>query len=421
LNGSAMMVGGRSISTALGVALVSGVLASLATYVAGIWITKSRKSAAIGAALAIVLPWSARLGVSTVPELPTAALTLLGAAAVSAPPGDPRRARRLWLGGLSLFAATLSRYEPWFVAAGFVGLVGLDLARARSPRDRPAEIGAATLALLGPALWMLWNRHAHGSALHFLDRVSAYRDAIDHGSVSSRVGGYLFALARAEPEALALGIALLVHVRRAEGSALKRILAPFGRAIGLSGFLLVTLTLSSIRGGAPTHHPERALFFLFLLGALVAGHAIAEAATSPSLRPPRALVLTIVLLVAASSFPVRRWVLQSESYAAREREIDAGRTFASRVPAGEPTLLEVVDYGYFAVQAASGRPEDLSPDHRIDPRAPLESPSLGALVDLARERRYAHLLVRRRPEIPAGTRVRAGDDAFMILDLEPSR
>jgi hypothetical protein len=89
---------------------------------------------------------------------------------------DPERAfvsRRLW-GGLALLAATLSRYEAWPIAAAFALLAGVG-ARGKT---LALAAGAGLLALLGPAGWIAWNRHAHGEALHFLGRVAAYRKAV---------------------------------------------------------------------------------------------------------------------------------------------------------------------------------------------------------------------------------------------------
>ncbi len=422
IDGGVMIAFGRSLAVAVAVALASGIVSTALTYVAGLWLTRDRASAFVGAAIATVMPWSARLGVSTVPELWTASLTLLGAAAVSTATTDPRRTRRMVLGALALFAATLSRYEPWFVALGFAGLTLVDAARSRerAATKRLGELACAGAALAGAALWVGWNEIAHGSPLHFLDRVSAYRDAIDHGALSSRVGGYLFALARAEPELLAIAAATLGSLFTDRPYA-RAILAPFARPALLSALLLATLTASSIRGGAPTHHPERALFVLFLLLALALGHAIVALARSPERAPSRRTVAIVVIAVAGLSFPVRRWVLQGESFARRDAEVDIGRVFARSVPPGSRALLGVSDYGFFAIQAASGRPEDLVPDHKIDPARPTDPFDAAALVDLARREGYALALARRPAQLPRGARTIAQNDAFMILDVEPTR
>src|SRR5947199_83706 len=83
------------------------------------------KAALAAAVLSAILPWSARLGVATVPELPTAALALLALGSLAPPRGgEDERAllrRRPW-GGAALLAACLSRYEVWPLAAGFAAL-----------------------------------------------------------------------------------------------------------------------------------------------------------------------------------------------------------------------------------------------------------------------------------------------------------
>src|SRR5262249_9150429 len=76
-------------------------------------------------------PWSAGLGVATVPELFTAALTVLAMAALA--PAAGRGERRI-LGGAALLAATLSRYEAWPVALMFAGICLVEAARSGGHR-----------------------------------------------------------------------------------------------------------------------------------------------------------------------------------------------------------------------------------------------------------------------------------------------
>src|SRR5262249_48008728 len=80
LNGAAMIAFGRSLAVARGLALVLGVASALLLYIAARWITADRRSALLGALVAALLSWSARLGIATVPELPTAALSVLAIA-----------------------------------------------------------------------------------------------------------------------------------------------------------------------------------------------------------------------------------------------------------------------------------------------------------------------------------------------------
>jgi hypothetical protein len=57
-----------------------------------------------------------------------------------------------------------------------------------------------------------------------------------------------------------------------------------------------------------------------------------------------------------------------EPFAHRTDEEAIGRAAASLTHPGEPVLVEVADYGYLAVEAALGRPEDAVPDRSVDPR-----------------------------------------------------
>ncbi len=423
IEGGAMMVFGRGLDVATALAVAAGVLSTLATYVAGLWMTRDRTTAALGAAIAAVLPWSARLGVSTVPELPTAALTLLAISSIAQRDATPHgRTLRPLLGGLALFAATLSRYEPWFIAIGFAGFLLFDAIRQRAKPigtpHRQIVWFAALTALAGPMLWMAWNRHTHGAPLHFLDRVAAYRDAIDHGSLPSRAGGYLLAIGRAEPEFLAVVALSLLHTRIRAKTECSRLLSPFARPFALSLWLVSALTLSSLRGGAPTHHPERALFVVFLLLSLLLAHLIVsfirDRRSAPSLRT----VLVAAFFVGGLAYPVRRWVLQSESFANREAEIALGRTWARLAARGETSLLGVGDYGYFAVQAASGRPEDIMPDHNIDPARPVEPATTAALVERARREGFSYVLGPAGAPSPAGVVARFENGPFVILRVD---
>ena len=426
VDGAAMLAFGRSLFSAQMVAVASGALAVALVCVAGHWITGSKRSAFAGALIAAALPWSARLGVSTVPELLASALTLLAMAATvragDAEHGGRMMSRRALVGALALLAACLSRYEPWFVAAGFSVIALFEIVRGRARGADAARLVAAVgLALAGPVAWMAWNAHAHGSALHFVDRVAAYRDAVDHGSLTSRVFGYLWAIARAEPELWAIGALLLVHLRARHHAAYRSIVAPFARPLLLALFLVLALTVSSIRGGAPTHHSERALFAVILLACVVLGHALVRSFEEPRLLPSKTAAAAALMVVAAASFPVRRWVLQSESYAVRTNEVAMGHTFAARAERGQRALVDVVDYSYFAIEAASGRPEDIVPAGKVDPasRGATASHVTGDLMAKARGLGLPYVLahVDADAPLPAGTLAQHGP--WILIDVAP--
>lgn len=384
LSGAALLSLGRSLWVARGLALLLGVASAVIVYIAARWVSVDRRSALAGAALAAVFPWSARLGVATVPELPTAALTLLAMAALVPPvdAADPERAfvsRRLW-GGLALLAATLSRYEAWPIAAAFALLAGVG-ARGKT---LALATGAGLLALLGPAGWIAWNRHAHGEALHFLGRVAAYRKAVggaEPGALA-RLTAYPAAAIREEPElfgllALALGLAFTPGL-----APMRARLGRFARPAGLALFQIAVLCLAMVKDGAPTHHPERAVLVAFLLAALVVGDL---AVTFTRAAPPRLLRRVAIGAALAGGLlaGVIRPRLFREGFAPRKDEVAAGLAGRGLIPAGEKVLVEVVDYGHLAVVAALGRPEDAVLDRSIDPRDPPVGSSFDRAAALA--------------------------------------
>jgi hypothetical protein len=408
--GAAMLAFGRSLGVARATAFVLGVGAVLLCWLAARWLWGERERdtddrATLFAGLtAAALPSSALLGVATVPELPTAALIVLALASLVPPAARPADAaggarvalRRRLVGGACLLMACLCRYEAWPVALCFAALC---IADARPRRDaaplppRPLGlIAAGTLAVAGPIVWMLWNGYAHGHPLHFAARVAAYRDALvgapGPGTLRS-LAEYLGATARAEPHLVAFTVAsaaLLAWPRTRAGGALEA-LARARRPLLVSGAMLLSLAWAGGRSGAPTHHPERALLAALLLvamlGAVVVVRTFREArrtgtAWAPAAACAAALVAGVVVM---RLFP-------GESLLPRQQEVAIGRATASAVPAGEKVLLQVDDYGYLAVIAATGRPEDVVPDRSPDPRL-LHQASSFADVDALRARAVA--------------------------------
>lgn len=377
LDGAAMMGLGRSLGAARAASLLLGVTASVLVYVAARWLGEERGAAMAGAGIAAMFSWSALLGVATVPELPTAALTLLGIAALGAT--DEKDTRRLW-GAAALVAATLARYEAWPVAAVFAAICAVDAARRRSGR----AAAAAALALLGPAAWMAWNRVAHQDALHFLARVSAYKHALGgaEDGAAARLLAYPTAMVREEPSLLALAVLAAALVARREGGAgLRGALSRYARPAAVIAAQIAALSLAMVKDGAPTHHPERALLTAWLLVA-VCGGALAVRGTRP--RALGWVVLAGLTLLPALAVRLGH---PDERFAARRDEEAAGRAAAALARPGEPVLVEVADYGYLAVIAALGRPEDAVPDRSIDPREPRVASSFADPVAL--ERRVA--------------------------------
>lgn len=414
ITGLAMKVFGRTLEVALGVSIGLGIFSALLVFVAALWITEDRRASLAGAIAAAIFPWSARLGVATVPELPAAALALLGAASLVPParagfpalaldPAEPRvrslpSPGRMWIGGAALAASTLSRYDAWPIAAAFSVAALYFAARgffASSAPDRARaallRILAAALALAGPLAWIAWNHHAHGSALHFLDRVAAYRRALGgsgEGGAIHALFAYPEAFVRHEPElvgVVVLIVFLCVVSRRLRPPYLAARLRRYARPAALVLGQIALLSAAMVRDGAPTHHPERALLSAMLLLAIAAGDFGSHVAllAPRRARPLLALVIAAWLLPAALHF--YPW-LRLEDFANRKDEVAIGRAARTIVPPGERVLLEVTDYGYFAVMAAFARSEDIELDRSVDPRG---DPSTSSFDDLARLRARA--------------------------------
>lgn len=357
LTGAALCVFGRGIGVARAVAVVLGVVSALLVYLAARWLGEDRRAAAFGAVVAAGFPWSAYLGVATVPELPAAALTLLGVAALFSP-GPRRDIRRLW-GAAALSAAALSRYEAWPIALLFAGVCAIDAVRAKDARAAVA----AVLSLLGPLAWLANNRLAHGDPLHFLTRVAAYRralGALGEDSAAARLWAYPAAMLREEPGVAALLLAATA-VTLARSPTARAALLRYARAAALLAAQVGALSLAMLKDGAPTHHPERAVFAALLLAAVCAGAMTVHASTSWAWllgAPACAVVLTVLVARHAAREP----------FAARGDQEAVGRAAAALASPGDRVLLEVEDHGYLAVIAAMGRPEDTVQDRSVDPR-----------------------------------------------------
>lgn len=381
--GAVMMVFGRSLDVARATAILGGVLATIAVYWAARWITGDRLVALAGAVVATLVPWSVRLGMATVPELPTAALTLLAMAALVPRSDDGKSpwrgaSRHPLVAGAALFCATLSRYEPWFIAIGATALL-LHRALRGAPEGRLGELGGAALCVAGPIAWLAHNQVSHGSALRFLERVTDFKRASGEGdgSTPGALLSYPVTMVRHEPELfLSLCIVAVVvwMVRRRRGAeaadarAAERPGRRYRVPVALTVLGVAGLALAAVRDGAPTHHPERAVLVALLLSAIGLGHLVV---TLCRLRPSRRTALVTALgLVLAVGVSVRfRWVFGSPGeFARREAEVEIGRAAADLAQPGEVVLVEVRDYGFFAVMAGFGRPEDFVKDRDIDPR-----------------------------------------------------
>jgi hypothetical protein len=414
--GGAMALLGRSIEVARGVSLALGVAAALLVWLSARWLGVSRWGAVAAGILGGALPYAAWLGVATVPDGPTAALMLFGAACSAQ--SEPRR--RL-LGALALAMACLSRYEAWPAAAAFAALCAWDAARER----RAAHASCALAAIAAPALWMLHGAHAHGDPLFFVARVAAYRRAVSAAPVSliESLFRYPLALVRAEPELVAITLASFgVAARTVPVAAM---LTRYTRPLLVLLAMLVGLVLADLRDGAPTHHAERTLLSLWLLFAISAGDALATAWAAGDRRGRQRLTLLVTGSALVGAVGIRPFFARRDSFIDRADEVAIGRRAAALAMApGDRLLVDTPDYGYFAVLAGHASPERAEPLDDHDPRhgrrapgaAQNQPPNLGAELAAA----HTRYLVTQRERQGAATRfgpVVAESKRFIVVEV----
>ena len=227
-------------------------------------------------------------------------------------------------------------------------------------------------ALVGPAVWIAWNHFTRGDAFDFVARVTAYRRALGEGtdeSILARLIAYPIALAKELPEiaipfAAALLLAAVPRLRPTIVARLRRHAAP----LSLAAVQVVALAAALVKDGAPTHHPERAVLFPALAMAVF----VADVAVGLAPKLPRALayVAGAALFVRAAAIPLAG----RASFAQRESEVAMGQVVANKTRPEAKILIEVTDYGYFAILASSGRPESFELDRDLDPRHPIVPP-----------------------------------------------
>jgi hypothetical protein len=344
--GTIMAIAGRSLLVARITAVALSAAAVAAPYLACRAVGVQRGAAFAATALAMATPWNAWLGAACVPEGWTGAL--VGAALI----GVTCERARPWC-AVALLAACLSRYEAW-PACGVFALACA--AHARRGGSLRREGTWAAIALAGAAGWMLWNAHTHGSALHFVARVRAFRQASGAADVplSEKLLGYPRSLVVETPEVTVLGAIGLAGVL---GDAKLR--ARWAWPLAGAGVILALLVCGDVRDGAPTHHPARALGPLWWV--LVACGADATSAVWAKARPSvRRRFLGPVLGAGAFigvALLVARWADAPGRTDAerRDAQIARGEDLARRDVAG--VEITPCSFEHFALLAAWGRPE----------------------------------------------------------------
>jgi hypothetical protein len=243
--GSLMMLAGRSLHAAQVIAFATGCASIAPVYLALRKAGVLRACAALGVALAMATPWNAWLAVATVPEAPTGALIACGAILLGVPDARP-------IAAAGLLVAALSRYEAWPVCGVFALVCAWSATRAADEHDRWRDACCAAIAAAGPLAWMAWNAHAHDGALHFLRRVATFRSHMAPAAGAPMLS-FPRALVTGAPEIAV--VALLGGFGLGDEGFRKRWTLPLLCVAALVLFLMI----GDWQGGAPTHHPERAL------------------------------------------------------------------------------------------------------------------------------------------------------------------
>ncbi|WP_394837840.1 hypothetical protein LVJ94_13090 [Pendulispora rubella] len=367
ITGGAMMAFGRSLAVARAVALALGGVGAVLAYAALRVARVDRLTALGGIALAMATPWNAWLGAATVPEGFTGAFVAAAAIAASAWP----RARASI--GVVLLCASLARYEVW--PACLVVTVA-SLARTRPLVSRASLVALVPVA--GPLAWMAWNLHAHGSATHFLDRVTAYRHAVGAAGapLAEKLLVYPHALLGAPEILLVAAVGLMAFVFTPEMR--RRWWLPLTVALAV----LIFLVYGETKEGAPTHHPERALVVIWWILAPFGLDGARELVARLTLRPAYGAVNAICVAVAALGWNVTQpgaWDLFRDSQmgeASRAVQVARGQELRA---AGAPHLVVTpCAYEHFALIAAYGAPES------VDIRPPEHQPILRACPKVER-------------------------------------
>ena len=347
--GGAMRVLGRSLEAARIVAIAIGALGVVPPYVAMRAARVSRATALAATLVAMSLPWNAWLGAATVPDGWTAGLIAAAAIAMH------RDGARPWC-AVALLAASLARYEAWAACAILAIVSGIRAARSGERRIVWREVGCALVALAGPALWMAWNAHAHGSAFHFMARVSAFRRTIGAADVPFRdkLLGYPRAFLSDTPEAAALGACGMAGLW-----ASAQIRSRWSGAAIVALAVLAFLVAGDLGDGAPTHHPARALIAVVWVCVGMGIDATARAIASRRAQASRwvsGLAAASIAVLWVDSLPAR-WTMAPGEGDSDRRDPQIARGLELRRREAGSADVTPCQFEHFALIAAWGAPE----------------------------------------------------------------
>jgi hypothetical protein len=349
VEGCLLALVGRSLPAARAVAIGLGAACVPLPYAAMRMVGMRRGAAVFATTVVMLLPWNAWLGVATVPDGWVGALA---AAGVIGALGD-RPHRAAW--SAALLAVALSRYETWSACAVVALLVLGEAFRARRLRR---DVWSVLLCALGPILWMAWNAYAHGSAFHFLARVSAFRRAIGATTapLSHKLLGYPRALWVDTPEIVVLGVIALIGLRYAP-ELCKR----WGRPALAAAAAMVFLVVGDVGDGAPTHHPARALVMIWWIFAAAGIDTVTTWLARLSTVRPLSRIRSGVAICAGVIFwcamlPAR-WAQSPGRTAWDDRRPQIARGLDLRARGARYVTIVPCQFEHFALLAAWGQPE----------------------------------------------------------------
>jgi hypothetical protein len=212
---------------------------------------------------------------------------------------------------------------------------------------------AAGLALLGPSVWMAWNAHAHGSALHFVARVTAFhKNHVTDLPLTDRLLAYPRALFTSTPELSVWGLFGLLGGR----DVFARWRMPLLTGAALLGFLVY----GNVRDGAPTHHAERALATLWWILAGFGADGTRALVLRYAWARPKREAWTIAFGVAGAIALLGDHLARLHNYPGRgdeDRGTQVARGLSLRADAVDHLTVVPCEYEHFALLAAFGAPE----------------------------------------------------------------
>lgn len=408
LTGSAMILLGKSFDVARGVAWLTSLASVIGFWGCGWAVGLRGRLLGVAGVWFAVLPHAVWLGLATVPEGYTAVLALGGLCALH---GSTRGQA---LGAVAVALATLCRYETWPIA---LVVAGCHLVAGFRGADVARRAALAATSLVGIAAWLTTGAMSHGNPLFFVKRVSDYRAAIGGtpGGWLAVLGNYPKALFVEEPVLAALvvagsGWALSRGLRRKPDVGVTDSLAhevsdathvsrtPVTELICGAAAVVAFLVWGDVTNGAPTHHPERALLPVWLIGILVATLGFSRAAEDFSPRSSEASAsgnahLAVskhirrggVLAAALATLALGAGLVRTadKQFVDRSSELSLGRALAPELGQESRAWIETEGYGYVAVSVGSQKPWLVDGFNAGDPRQAAHSPPFADAAALA--------------------------------------